>query len=46
MFDRYLPLMKEFHVDSLFRRYQFPSIPASAAAANMVYTTHIMLEFK
>ena len=42
MLDRYLLLMKAFHVDLLSRRHQFSSITASSASVRMVSTTQIM----
>ena len=43
MFDRYLKLIKAFHVDWFSIKHQCSSIPASSAASRMIYPEHIML---
>ena len=43
MFDRYFPLMEEFHIDWLSRIHQFTSILVSAAANSILYPTQIIL---
>ena len=43
MFDIYLSLMKELHVNLFSGRHQLLSITAYVAAARMIYPTHIVL---